>query len=671
MIAGGDRMARMRSLTWLIAASLLPLSLRADEASDAFSGVRPILAKYCFECHGGDKPQADLNLADFKDESAILLGRAQWRRVSEVLHALEMPPEGKPQPSAAERETITRWLEALLKRPDPDGHRDPGHVVVRRLNRVEYNNTIYDLFALNKPQTYFRPQQGLPESVRLVLHRNYRPTIVELPPDDVGYGYDNIGEVLSLPPFLMEKYFAAARAVADLALGQAPPVGRQPRQNKSRYLQLRGGAMNRESAQAILAPLVARALRREVSNEELERYLALFDLAQSRGDSFDDALKVPIQALLVSPEFLFRIEQGDPQSAADGVRRLTDHELATRLSYFLWSTLPDDELFRLAREGRLRDPDVLEAQARRMLRSPKAKELAENFALQWLQITTVEGAMPDPERFPVFHRRYFATALRQEALLHFETIMIEDRSVLELVDADFAWLNGTLADFYGVAPGESRVQNSSLFWKRYQLTDRRRGGVLTMGGPLVITSNSTRTSPVKRGKWILETLLGAPPPPPLANVPDLDNTPPAEDGISLREKLERHRADPNCASCHRRMDPLGLALENYDAIGAWREKDGPLEIDPSATLADGASFSGAVELKDLLVHQRRDDFVRCLTEHLLTYALGRKVEYFDGPAIAEIGAAVAKDDYRFSTLISEIVRSHPFRHVRALEVSHE
>jgi hypothetical protein len=326
-------------------------------------------------------------------------------------------------------------------------------------------------------------------------------------------------------------------------------------------------------------------------------------------------------------------------------------------------------LFRLASEGRLRDPAVLEAQARRMLKSPKAKELAECFCLQWLQITLVEGAMPDPELFPRFYRKYVPTAMKVEALLHFETIMVEDRSILEMIDADYAWLNSTLADLYGVDPGADQVQNASLFWKRYPLTDRRRGGVLTMGAPLVVTSSSNRTSPVKRGKWILETLLGAPPPPPLANVPDLDATPPAEDGISLREKLERHRADPNCASCHRRMDPLGLALENYDAIGAWRECDGPLPINPSGELADGTVFSGPIELKDLLLNERRGDFVRCLTEHLLTYALGRKIEYFDGPAIEKIGAAVEQDDFRFSRLIVEVVKSYPFRHVRATQGS--
>jgi hypothetical protein len=594
-------MERIRRLLAFMTATALAASVPAAELTEAESSfqsaIRPLLARYCFECHGGDKPKADLGLAAFTDETAILASRTKWRRVAEMLHALEMPPQEKPQPTAAERERITHWLEALLRRPDPSGRRDPGHVVVRRLNRVEYNNSIFDLFGLNKPQTYFRPQQGLPESIRLVLFRNYRPTVAELPPDDVGHGYDNIGEILSLPPFLMERYFAAAREVADLAMGHVPPQPRRPAVNKSRYLQLRNRPETVESAREILAALAHRAFRRPVPAEELDRYLALFEQARSKGESFDQALKVPIQALLVSPHFLFRIESGDPQAEVDGVRPLTDHELATRLSYFLWSTMPDDELFRVAGEGRLRDPMTLEQQARRMLKSPKAKELAENFALQWLQIASVEGAMPDPDRFPLFYRKYLAAAMKQEALLHFETIMIEDHSILQLIDADFAWLNGPLADFYGMDPGAAQVQNSSLFWKRYSLTDRRRGGVLTMAAPLVVTSNSTRTSPVKRGKWILETLLGAPPPPPLANVPDLDNTPPAEDGIALREKLERHRADPNCASCHRRMDPLGLALENYNAIGAWRETDGPLAIDAAGELADGSLFRGPIELK--------------------------------------------------------------------------
>jgi hypothetical protein len=397
----------------------------------------------------------------------------------------------------------------------------------------------------------------------------------------------------------------------------------------------------------------------------------LFDAARTGEATFEQALATSIQAVMVSPYFLFRVETGDAQQERQGVRPLTDYELASRLSYFLWSTMPDEELLQLADSGQLHQPEVLEDQARRMLRSHKAKALSENFALQWLQVRDIQGAMPDPDRFPQFYRRYLPHALRQEALLLFETILAEDRSVLELIDPDFLWLNGTLAGFYGIRPELEDERNSSLFWHRYPLDDERRGGVLTMGATLAATSSSTRTSPVKRGKWILETILGAPPPPPLDNVPDLDDTPAAEDGLALADKLQRHRSDPACASCHRRMDPLGLGLENFDAIGAWRDREGPLPIEATGALTDGSRFSGPVELKQLIVNERRDDFLRCLTEHMLTYALGRKLEPYDLGTVQEIADDLAEDDHRLSRLVVEIVQSYPFTHLKTAEAPHE
>jgi mono/diheme cytochrome c family protein len=626
--------------------------------------VRPLLLRYCISCHQGTKPQGGLDLAAYQDEKSVLRSPRTWKKVWDVLHAREMPPEGKPQPTPAERERLTDWIGDVLSRPAADGHRDPGRPVVRRLNATEYNNTVYDLFDFNRPGTYFDPRQGrLPEPVRLVLHLIRRPALVDLPPDDADYGYDNNGEVLSLPPFLMERYLAAARHIVDLALGKVPPTGKDAAMGKgvqrSRLFNIRGDhPPDREEARRLLSTFAERAFRRPVPAPEVERYLKLYDLAAAKGEPFDTSLSVPLQAILVSPHFLFRPEGSGSASTAKGVIPLTDFELATRLSYFLWSTMPDAELFNLARQGRLRQPEVLEQQARRMLRSSKAKELAENFALQWLQLTRVTGAMPDPARFPQFYRlKSLPIAMRQEALLLFESVMIEDRSILDLIDADFAYLNSTLAQFYGIPP----VDPNGQLWHRYALPDKRRGGVLTLAAVLTTTSSSTRTSPVKRGKWVLETILGAPPPPPLPNVPDLDNAP-AGSATTLRQKLEQHRADPNCASCHRRMDPIGLGFENFDAIGAWRDKEGDAAINPSATLADGTTLNGPGELKKLLRTARKDDFVRCLTEHMLRYSLGRRLEYYDAGTVQEIGKALAKKDYRFSELVVEIVKSYPFRY---------
>jgi hypothetical protein len=529
------------------------------------------------------------------------------------------------------------------------------------------------LFGFNRPPTYFDPQRGMPEQVRLVLHRNFRPVIVDLPPDDVGYGYDNVGEILSLPPFLMEKYLSAARQVTSFAMLRTPPARGDVPYRSSVFNRLRqSGDQTRGAAKSFLSSFARRAFRRPLEEAEIDRYLNLFDEAKKEGATFEESVAAAVQAIMVSPHLLFRIEYGDAAREEQGIRPLTEFELATRLAYFLWSSTPDDELLRLAEAGQLREPAVLEAQARRMLRSRKSKELAENFALQWLQVKNIAGAMPDPDRFPQFYRgKNLPEALRQEPLLLFETILVEDRSVLELVDADYSWVNLSLGTFYGLDPDQAGLPDNSLFWVRAPLANKRRGGVLTMGATLVATSSPARTSPVKRGKWILETILGAPPPPPLDNVPDLDSTPAAEDGLVLREKLARHRSDAACASCHQRMDPLGLSLENYDAIGRWRDREGPLPIDATGTLSDGSRFSGPAELKQLIVEKRRGDFVSCLTQHMLTYALGRKLEHYDLETIHQIAGRVADDDYRLSRLVVEIVRSYPFRYLKTAEVPSE
>jgi hypothetical protein len=639
---------------------------RTQVAAVEFStNVRPLLARYCLDCHGAERSEGELNLGAFDTEQAVLADRRTWKRVWAALHAREMPPAEHPRPTAAERERLTDWIETALARTTDGGPRDPGHVALRRLNRVEYDNTVQDLFRFYRGTPGFDPRKGMPEEVRIVMHRDQPVRMIDLPPDDVGYGYDNIGEILSLPPFLLEKYFQAAGQVLTIAAGEEP-VDKRGRARSSPLLVGRDAPpADRERVAGWLRSFVSRAFRRPATNDEVERYLGLYDLAIARGEEHERALKVPLQAVLVSPHFLFKVERGVAAEERDGVRPLSDHELATRLSYFLWSSMPDEELLRLADAGRLRDPEILEQQARRMLRHTHVKQLVENFPPQWLGITNVLAANPDESRYPHFHdQKYLPESLRREALLLFETVLVEDRSVVDLVDPDFAWWNGTLTGYYGVDPEYARERNSGMFWKRYPVTDRRRGGVLTLGASLVVTSDTVRTSPVRRGKWVLETLLGAPPPPPLDNVPDLDNTSPADDGLSLRAKLERHRADPACAACHRRMDPLGFALENFDAAGHWRELDGPLPIDARGTLADGTRVDGPVELKDLLAGERRDDFVRCLAEHLTTYALGRPLDDPDIATLSEIVDRTADDEYRFSRLVVEIVTSHPFRFTR-------
>jgi mono/diheme cytochrome c family protein len=401
-----------------------------------------------------------------------------------------------------------------------------------------------------------------------------------------------------------------------------------------------------------ISHVAQRAFRRPVAREELVPYVAVMARAQQAGESFDEALAVAVQALLVSPDFLFRIEQDRAATATAQVHRISDHELATRLSYFLWASLPDTELRRLADRGALRHAGVLDQQVRRMLADPKARALVEECGGQWLQFRALESVSPDRDRFPTFDN-YLRLSMRNETMLFFEHIVREDRSVLEFLDAPYTFLNERLARHYGI----DGVTGPAF--RRVPLQEGQRGGVLTQASVLTVSSYATRTSPVMRGKWILDNLLDAPPPDPPAGVPALDEAAVGQTA-SLRQQMEAHRANPTCASCHRRMDPLGFGLENYDAIGAWRAMDGNFAIDPTGELPDGRTFHHPSELRTILL-QDRQDFARALTSKLLIYALGRGLERHDKPTVRGIVARLPQHDYRFSGLVLEIVHSLPFQ----------
>jgi hypothetical protein len=405
-------------------------------------------------------------------------------------------------------------------------------------------------------------------------------------------------------------------------------------------------------AREIISDVMGRAFRRPPTPAEINRVVALVELADRNGENFNVAVGLGIQAILVSPHFLFRVELDPPSDDPGGIRTLNDYELATRLSYFLWSSMPDDELFALARLGKLRSGDNLERQVRRMLADPKSQALVENFAGQWLQLRNLDTAAPDKGRYPDFDEP-LRRAMRQETELFFAAIMKEDRSVLDFLDGDFTFVDERLARHYGIPDVKGNE------FRRVQLDRHQRGGVLTHASVLTVTSNPTRTSPVKRGKWVLENILGTPPPPPPPNVPELKEEAVGELTGSLRQRMEQHRAKPDCAVCHERMDPLGFGLENYDGIGAWRTSEGRFEIDPSGVLPGGQSFSGPQELKSIL-KARKDEFVKCLAEKMLTYGLGRGVEYSDRGTIHDIAKSVEAGEYKFSSLILAIVKSEPF-----------
>jgi hypothetical protein len=647
--------------------------------------------------------------------------------------------------------SVTGWIEGEFHRLDANAKPDPGRVTAHRLNRVEYNNTIRDLVGVT-----FRPAD-------------------DFPADDAGYGFDNIGDVLSLSPVLMEKYLKAADKIAKSAIvvGWTPmkPTREKfsaeataekkaekdplPRRNpaalfflwdfpaegeyeiranlagkrpvepmkaelwvdgkpqktydldfsydKPRIFELKmrlspgvhriGGIITRvqqgvvldnfevrgpynqvqpplppshrqiiscghepgqhnaECARKVIGNLARKAYRRPATEDEVNRLVRFVSMAEKEGDSFEQGVRVALQALLVSPAFLFRIERDQNPTDPSVMHPIGEYELASRLSYFLWSSMPDEELLRTAETGNLRKPGVLHAQVKRMLLDLKSKALVENFGGQWLQLRNLDSWKPDPDKFPEFDAD-LRDAMKRETQMFFEAIVREDRSILDFLDAKFTYLNERLAEHYGI-PGVEGPQ-----MRRVALTGDQRSGVLTQASVLTVSSYPTRTSPVIRGKWVLENILNSPPPPPPPGVPNL-NEETVGTSASLRQQLEQHRANATCASCHSRMDPLGFGLENYDAIGRWRTMDGKFSVDSSGVLPNGKSFQGPAALKGILKVDK-DAFADCVTEKMLTYALGRGLERYDKPAVKSISGKLAAGNYRFSRLILEIVDSMPF-----------
>jgi hypothetical protein len=615
------------------------------------AAVLPLLSRYCLACHDTANARGGVAFDVFPDAAAAVKDLALWQKAAENLRSGTMPPEGKPRPAPAELDAFNAWLDAAVFRVNCVGRADPGRVTLRRLNRGEYNRTVRDLVGLD-----LRPAD-------------------DFPADDTGYGFDTVGDVLAVPPLLTEKYLAAAEQIVQRAyqspearqrllnppVEDAVPAGLRgvtipTREPARKVLRLSAADappapspadVELDRAYRVLRAFADRAYRRPARHEEVTRLLRFVEAAQKNGEGTEEGIRLALQAILVSPHFLFKVElDGGP-----GTHPVGDLELATRLSYFLWSSLPDEELFRRAATGRLRDS--LPAQVRRMLRDPRSRALAEEFAGQWLQTRGLTAATPDPARFPDFDEELWRAMLR-ETELFFDHIVRADRSVLELLDADYTFVNERLARHYGL-PG---VRGGEF--RRVALAGTGRGGVLTQAAVLTVTSNPTRTSPVKRGKWVLENLLGAPPPPPPPGADDLK--PATHDGrpATLRQRLELHRTKAECAACHRHMDPLGFGLENFDAVGAWRDRDECQPIDAGGTLPDGRSFRGPAELRAVL-KERAGDFSRCLAEKLLTYALGRGLTPADRCAVDRVVRDLRRNDSRFSSLVLAVVQSEPFQ----------
>ena len=413
------------------------------------------------------------------------------------------------------------------------------------------------------------------------------------------------------------------------------------------------GAAGQINAGQILRSFAGRAFRRPATDDEVRRLLKLYAQERIEGKSFEQSCKVALTAVLVSPHFLFRVETDPPTSAAP--HPVNDYELASRLSYFLWSSMPDDLLLGIAAEGKLHQPGVLDAQVKRMLADPKAQAFVHNFAGQWLELRNLAGVSPDPKVFPDFDPA-LREDMRQEGELFFGNLVKQDRSVLELLDCNYTFLNDRLARFYGI-DGVSGDQFRRVEFSPAE--SKQRGGVLTMAGVLMVSAMPNRTSPVKRGKFILDQILGTPPPPPPANVPPLQEEGPSTKAQSVRERLEAHRANPACAACHAKLDPLGFALENFDAIGRWRDMDAGTPIDSTGSLPSGEEIDGSAGLRKVLV-AHKEQFLRALVSKLMTYALGRGTTQADAPMIRQIYRAAERNDCRMSSIISEIVHSDAF-----------
>jgi hypothetical protein len=637
--------------------------------------IRPLLKTYCFGCHNTNKQKAGVNLEKFESDAEALDAPELWEQVGKRLHAREMPPPVKSQPSDAEREALLAWVRHVSESQvtydklskEQLERALAGPTLSRRLSRTEYNSTLRDLFGVDLHAGDLLPSEG-----------------------GGGEGFDNAGATLFTTPVLMEKYVEAAELVlgtllpgnskhdpkseirktwlpyvlqvcfgvrvSDFGFLPANKVEAEKLEEVRRRLLIAAPSPQttpRQAARKVLDAFLPRAFRRPATEKEVERYLALFDKAAKRGDSYEQSLKLALKGVLVSPSFLFLMETPPEQS---GIYRLDHYETASHLSYFLWGTIPDAELMGLARQGKLHDDKVLREQVRRLMRDPRARGLADGFAAQWLGIRPLGVTVrPDDKLFPEFNEE-LAAAMREETLLCFDTIVREDRSVLEILDANYTFVNERLAALYKI----DGIKGSQM--QRVKLTDPVRGGVLGQAGILAVTSFPHRTSPVLRGRWILEELLGTEVPPPPPDVPVLNERRKDDTGETIRQKLEKHRAKAECAVCHSRMDPLGFGLESLDVLGRRRTEVNGKPIDSVGVLPTGEKFDGPVELKKLLLEKRRTEFLRNGSRKMLGYALGREIKRADMKVVNDCVQSLEKGDFRASRLLETIVVSYPFAH---------
>ena len=594
---------------------------QADAKNSFQERVVPFVKTYCAECHGSKKRKGGINFQPALKNPGDVTFSKRWHQALANVKAHDMPPDDADhQPTDEERQMFLDWI-GKIKFLSP---KDPGPFVIRRLTKAEYGNTLHDLFGV-------------------------APSVADELPDEVfGEGYLN-----TLSPLQSEQYLGIANEVLDRILA---PTGAPPTAVEKRLFGAppAPGADPRAAARNVARSLARSAYRRPPSEAELDVLVGVFDLARDNKLAYPAALRLMLKAVLVSPQFLFITPAREAESGHT-IIPLDDFQLASRLSYLLWATMPDAELAALADAGKLHEPATLQAQVRRLLADQRSRALFDGFGAQWLGLGSLESKTFDTAKFPQMTTE-MRSAMYNEARLFFDSIVRENRSVVSFVDSDYTFLNGTLAPLYGL---EKTVTGPEM--RRVHLTDPNRGGILGMPGILATTSFPNRTSPVKRGVWVLEQVLGEHVPPPPPNVPALEkqdkNT---VANLTMRQRTELHRTNAVCANCHKILDPIGFGLENFDAIGRWRDQDDTGgAIDAAGELPGGQHFTSPKELKAIIA-ARKDALARTLTEKLLAYALCRQLEGYDEIVVDRLMETIARDGYRMQTLISEIVTSYPF-----------
>ena len=594
--------------------------------ADELSGVT-LIKNFCLDCHDGETQKGEINLKAALGSEPLVKNLDLWKTVINRIENGDMPPKKNDQPSYSEKKALLKWLDREVVQFDYSSIDDPGYEQARRLTHIEFSNTLRDLLGLNM-------------------------NLVEDFPIDLSgkSGFDNSANTLFLQPILMERYLGAIDKAVEATIPlEGNPKGKSPvlivwPNNKEEELEAAGKIINR---------FLLRAFRRPPTNREVNEVSAVYNRSREKNEPFAIGIRRALGAALVSPVFLLKSEQ---VKETNEPYQVDEFELASRLSYFLWASMPDDELFRMALEKRLAKPDEFARQVVRMLADSKSDALGNVFAAQWLGFDALGVRVRlDPIDNP-WCTDTLMTAMKQESAMGFTSLVRKNKPLSDLIQSKTTYVNEELAKFYklkGVKGNEMRLVAH---------TDKRRYGLFGQASVLAVTSSPYRTSPIRRGEWILDSLLGTPPPPPPPDAGELDEDIEENRKLTFRQKLEMHSKNPRCYSCHREMDPLGFSLENYDWFGRWRSESRGRSIDSKGRLPSGTEFEGPIGLRDVIVGEKLDDLARQITRKMLSYALGRQLEYYDVPAVRKILKVFKEDNYRLQTLLREVCSSYPFKY---------